>query len=126
MTREEVLECYFQALRDCDWDALRECVAEDVHRTGPFLDVVEGRDAYADFLAGIVPTLPNYALQVHDVKLLEGGGAVVRLSEILDVDGVSTEHPEMLLFEFDADGRIDRVDIYLKNVKKPEPSSRSP
>ncbi len=117
MTREEVLECYFQALRDHDWASLRECVSEGVQRTGPYLDVVEGRDAYADFLAGIVPTLPNYALRVHDVKLLEDGGAVVRLSEILDVDGVSTEHPEMLLFEFDADGRIDRVDIYIKRKR---------
>ncbi len=117
MTLEEVLECYFQALRDCDWAALRECESVGVHRTGPYLDIVEGRDAYADFLAGIVPTLPNYELRVRDVKLLAGGGAVVRLSEILDVDGVSTEHPEMLLFEFDADGRIDRVDIYIKRKR---------
>lgn len=122
MTPEEVLERYFQALRDQDWTALRECVSESVHRTGPYLDVVEGRDAYADFLAGVVPKLPNYELRVRDVKLLASGGAVVRLSEILDVDGVSTEHPEMLLFEFDADGRIDRVDIYLKR----ERPSRSP
>jgi hypothetical protein len=122
MTPEEVLERYFQALRDQDWTALRECVSEGVHRTGPYLDVVEGRDAYADFLAGVVPKLPNYELRVRDVKLLASGGAVVRLSEILDVDGVSTEHPEMLLFEFDADGRIDRVDIYLKR----ERPSRSP
>lgn len=114
MNPEDVLERYFQAMRDHDWDALRECVSEGIRRTGPYLDVVDGRDAYADFLAGIVPTLQNYELRVHDTKRLEGGGAVVRLSEFLDVDGVATEHPEMLLFEFDADGRIDRVDIYLK------------
>ena len=41
---------------------------------------------------------------------------LLRLSEILDVDGVSTEHPEMLLFDFDAEGLIDRVDIYLKRA----------
>ncbi len=113
---EQVLERYFQALRDHDWAALRECVSVGVQRIGPYLDRVEGRDAYADFLAGIVPTLPNYELRVHDVQRLEGGGAVVRLSEILDVDGVSTEHPEMLLFDFDAEGLIDRVDIYLKRA----------
>ncbi len=117
MKPEEVLERYFQALRDQDWTVLHECVSEGVYRTGPYLDVVEGRDAYADFLAGVVPKLPNYELRVRDVKLLASGGAVVRLSEILDVDGVSTEHPEMLLFEFAADGRIDRVDIYLKRER---------
>ena len=115
-TPEQVLTRYFQALRDHDWAALRECVSAGVQRTGPYLDRVEGRDAYADFLAGFVPTLPNYELRVHDVQRLEGGGAVVRLSEILDVDGVSTEHREMLLFDFDAEGLIDRVDIYLKRA----------
>ena len=116
LTPEQVLGRYFQALRDKDWAALRACVAEGVRRTGPYLDVVEGRDAYADFLAGIVPRLVNYELRVHDVKLLADGGAAVRLSEILDVEGVRTEHPELLLFGFDADGRIADVDIYLKRA----------
>ena len=108
------LERYFQSLRDHDWETLRDCVAEDVHRTGPYLDIVEGRDAYANFLAGVVPKLENYELRVHDIQRTEAGGAWVRLSEILDVDGVSTEHPEALLFEFDDAARITRVDIYLK------------
>jgi hypothetical protein len=110
----DVLERYFQALRDNDWASLRECVSENVHRTGPYLDVVQGRDAYAEFLAGVVPTLENYELRVHDVTLTETGSAWVRLSETLDVRGVSTEHPEALYFEFDDAGLIGRVDIYLK------------
>lgn len=116
MAAEQVLGRYFQALRDKDWAALRACVSEHVRRTGPYRDVVEGRNAYADFLAGIVPKLENYELRVHDVQLLVDGGAVVRLSESLDAKGVRTEHPEMLLFGFDADGLISDVDIYLKNV----------
>jgi len=116
VTPEQVLERYFQALRDEDWQALGACVAEGVRRTGPYLDVVEGRDAYVDFLAGIVPKLANYELRVRDVKLLADGGAVVRLSESLDTEGVRSEHPEMLLFGFDADGLIAEVDIYLKRV----------
>lgn len=112
--RERVLERYFEALRTHDWTSLRECVSQGVHRTGPYQDVVLGRDAYADFLAGIVPKLQGYELRVHDVRRLEGGGAVVRLSELMNVDGVRTEHPEMLLFEFDSQGLIDRVDVYLK------------
>lgn len=112
-SHEAVLERYFQALRDHDWAALRDCVSEDVHRTGPFLDVVQGRDAYANFLAGVVPKLENYALRVHDVHPVPGG-AWVRLSEHLDLDGTPTEHPEALYFGFAPDGRIARVDIYIK------------
>ena len=118
LSLEAVLERYFQAMRDHNWASLKECVSNDVHRTGPYLDVVEGREAYGDFLAGIVPTLPNYALRVHAVRRLEDGGAVVLLSEILDVKGVSKEFPEALFFDFDDDGLIARIDIYLKDVKR--------
>jgi hypothetical protein len=54
-----VLERYFEAMRACDWPALAETLAEDVHRTGPFLDEVRGRDAYVEFLAGVIPKLPE-------------------------------------------------------------------
>jgi hypothetical protein len=32
----------------------------------------------------------------------------------MDRDGRRETHPEALLFEFDGDGRIARVDIYIK------------
>jgi len=118
VTPRETLERYFQALRDHDWQTLRSCVAPDVHRTGPYGDVVEGRDSYAEFLAGIVPTLENYELRVHDIAWSADGGAWVRLSEILGPKGARTEHPEALFFEFAADGRISRVDIYVKRLAR--------
>ncbi len=109
-----VLARYFEALRTHDWDALADCVAEDVHRTGPYRDEVRGRDAYVAFLAEVVPKLANYALDVQEVRALEGGGAVVRLTESMDHGGARHTHPEALLFDFDSAGRIARVDIYLK------------
>jgi len=103
-------------MRRHDWERLADCLAPDVRRTGPYMDVVEGRAAYAQFLAGVVPTLPNYTLAVHRVRALGPDAAVVELSETLDVKGVATEFPEVLLFELDADGRIRTVDVFVKQV----------
>ena len=110
----EVLERYFAAMRAHDWPALAETLAEDVHRTGPYLDHVRGRQAYVDFLARVVPALQNYALDVARIRAIEGGGALVELSESMDRDGTRRSYPETLLFAFDGDGRIARVDIFIK------------
>ena len=109
-----VLDQYFEALRTQDWESLAPCLAEDVHRTGPYLDVVRGRQAYVEFLSGVIPTLRNYELRVRRVRKLDADSAVVELSEIVDVGGVRTEFPEVLLFEFDEVGSIVRIDIYIK------------
>jgi uncharacterized protein (TIGR02246 family) len=109
-----VLERYFAAMRAHDWSALADTLAENVHRTGPFLDHVRGRQAYVDFLARVVPALPNYALDVARIRALEDGAAIVELSESMDRDGGRRTYPEALLFEFDGDGRIARVEIYIQ------------
>ena len=48
----------------------------------------------------------SYHAGVHTGDLITRG--------ILDVEGVSTEFPEALLFEFDEAGGIESVDIYIK------------
>jgi hypothetical protein len=116
----KALEQYLDALRAHDWQRLGACVADDLVRTGPFLDVVRGRRAYVEFLAGVVPSLRNYELRVSRIRRLEDGAAVVELSETVDLEGVRTETPEVLLFEFDAQGLIRRIDIY---VKRPAPAA---
>jgi ketosteroid isomerase-like protein len=110
----EILERYFAALRAHDWTALGACLADDVQRAGPYQDEVRGREAYVAFLSGVLPSLENHALEVSRIRRLEDGSAVVELAETADVDGVSTRFPEALLFDFDRDGLICRVDIYLK------------
>jgi len=109
-----VLERYFAAMRACDWDELAQTLSDDVHRTGPFLDEVRGKRAYLEFLAGVIPTLANYTLDGARIRALEDGTALVELSESMDRDGRRETHPEALLFEFDAAGRIARVDIYVQ------------
>ncbi len=115
----EVLERYVNALRSQDWKALSDCLAPDVHRTGPYLDEVEGRAEYVAFLAGVIPGLPNYDIRLSRIDRLEGGAALVRLSEFVDIESVRTEIPEALIFEFNSDGAIARVDVYLKQVAGP-------
>jgi limonene-1,2-epoxide hydrolase len=111
----EVLDSYVKALQENDWTALADTLSDaGVYRVGPFLDVVEGKDAYVAFLSGLLPTLQNYQLTVDRVSELPSGEAVVELRERLDVDGVSQEFPEAIFFGFDTHGRINRVRIYIQ------------
>ncbi len=114
----EILDRYFEAMRTQDWDKLASCLSEDVQRTGPYLDVVRGREAYREFLSSVVPSLQGYELKVLRVRSIDGKSALVELSETLEVDGVRTEFPEALLFDFDDQGLILRVDIYIKQPPK--------
>jgi hypothetical protein len=111
----EVLERYFAAMRAHDWPALAETLAEDVHRTGPYLDHVHGRQAYVDFLARVISPLRNYALDVARIRAIQGGGAIAELSESMDRDGARRTYPEVLLFAFDAQGRIARVEVFIQS-----------
>ena len=120
MSRQRpVLERYFAALRSQDWASLAECLADDVRRTGPYRDVVEGKQAYVQFLSRVIPTLANYRLEVTRVRKIGDASAIAELTETLDVDGVSRNFPEALLFDFVDEGRILRIDI---DVKRPPPS----
>jgi hypothetical protein len=114
-----ILDAYFEALRTQDWEGLARCLAADVHRTGPYLDVVQGRQAYVDFLSRVIPALKSYELQVSRVREPSPGSAVVELSEFAEVDGVRTEFPEVLLFDFDESGAILRIDVYIKQRLPP-------
>ena len=100
----DTLKRYFDAIRAHDWSALADCVASDVERNGPYLDVVRGREAYAEFLAGVVPKLVNYELRIDAVHETREGDALALLSETCDLDGARTEFPEALHFKFDAQG----------------------
>ncbi len=112
------LDAYFESLRTHDWKRLAGCLAEDVHRTGPYGDVVHGREAYVAFLAKVIPSLAGYELRVARVRAVGEASAVVELSETAEIDGVRRETPELLLFDFDAAGLIARVDVYIKTPRR--------
>ena len=112
------LEQYFDAMRNQDWERFAETLAENVHRTGPYLDIIEGRDAYVGYLSAVIPSLDNYELTVSRVREFEDGSSLAELSEVMDIDGERREFPEVLLFEFDPEGLVARVDIYIKQPPK--------
>ena len=103
-----IVERYLDAVTGHDWDELRECLVSDVVRVGPFNDEYRGRDAYVAFLAGLMPTLPDYSMEVSRVTYTDGL-AFAELAE--NVAGTRTE--EALVFELDG-GRIARIDIFIK------------
>ena len=103
-----IVERYLDAITGHDWERLRACLRDDVVRVGPFGDEYVGRDAYVDFLSGLMPTLPGYSMEVSRVTYA-GDVAFAELAE--NVGGVRTE--EALVFEL-IDGQIGRVDIFIK------------
>ena len=86
----------------------------DVVRTGPFFDVYEGRDDYIAFISKLMPTLPNYSMEIKSISYVDDDRrAYAELNETLDVDGASHTTPEVLVFGL-TDNRIATVDIFIK------------
>jgi hypothetical protein len=112
-----VLDRYLTALPAHDWSALTETISDErLHRVGPFGDVIDGKAAYVEYLSGVVPTLKSYRLEVTRVRWLVDGGAVVELTEHVEMDGQVRRYPEAIFFGFDADDRICDVTIYLQQL----------
>lgn len=110
-----IVERYLGAVVAHDWDALAECLAEDVVRVGPFLDTYTPRGPYVEFLAGLMPTLPGYAMRVDRV-VYQGSVALAQLSETVELDGALVETPEALVFDLDDTGRIARIEIFIQHA----------
>ena len=105
-----IVERYLEALTSHDWDGLRACLCDDVVRIGPYNDEYRGSDAYVAFLSALMPTLPEYSMEVQRITYVDDR-AYAELSEA--VGGVRTD--EALVFEI-SDGRIERVDVFIKTV----------
>jgi predicted ester cyclase len=112
-----VVEGYLHAVATQDWHGMRASVRDDVVRIGPFGDTYTGRDAYIEFLSNLMPTLPGYSMDVARVTYLDDGcRAIAELSETVTIDGVPTVTPEVLLFDLDAKGRIERIEIFTRRA----------
>jgi ketosteroid isomerase-like protein len=110
-----IVERYLDAVVSHDWEALSDCLAEDVVRVGPFLDTYTPRGPYVEFLAQLMPSLPGYAMRVDRI-VYQGDVAVAQLSETVELDGTSVETPEALVFDLDATGHIARIEIFIQRA----------
>jgi ketosteroid isomerase-like protein len=104
----QIVQRYLTALTNHDWEGLRACLADDVVRVGPYYDEYRGADAYIAFLSKLMPTLPDYSMDVARITDVDDG-CFVELAET--VAGTRTD--EAIVFEIH-DDRIARVDVYIK------------
>jgi len=115
-----VVERYLAAIVAHDWPAMADCVAGDVVRVGPYGDTYRGRTPYVDFIATLMPSLPGYQMEIDRVVYGSNGRfAAAELTETIVLDGRPHATAEALLFDVDADGRISRVAIYLRQSGPP-------
>jgi hypothetical protein len=115
MTDRSVVEEYLGAFAARDWPRFAAVLADEkLLRVGPFMDVIESKDDYVEFLSHLMPTLLNYEVRVDRVSDMGSGRILVELSEIFDVNGVQTEYPQADIFEVDAAGKICGVSIFMK------------
>lgn len=121
------VETYLDRLVANDWDGLAGTLAEeDFERIGPFADLVSCKRAYVAFLAGIVPQLKEYRLNVR--RIVHAGAVVLaEINEVFELDGRLVDYPEALVFDLDGAGLIRRVQVYLMRPgeQPPVPGSRA-
>jgi len=107
------VEDYLKLLSDRDWAALPAVFSDTgLVRSGPFADIIEGRDAYVSFLREVCSPFDSYRLDVH--RISRSGDRIV-FAEIDEVISGAGSFPEVLLFELDEDGRIRVVSVFMKH-----------
>ena len=110
-----VVERFLSAMVGHRWEEMGRCVTEDVHRVGPFGDAYRGRAEYVAFIAGLLPTLRDYRMDVDRVTYVqEKGLALAELSETVNLDGRPVRTPEALVFGLSDEGLIRTIDIYIQ------------
>jgi limonene-1,2-epoxide hydrolase len=103
---------YLAALRTQDWDALRELLAPDVVRHGPYGDDFTDRDAYVTYLAETLATLGGYELDVHR-SFGDPTRICVELAETATVGEQRLRTEEAVVFAV-TDDRITEVRVFLQ------------
>ena len=109
------VEEYLSALSDRSWDRLATALADEgLVRNGPFVDVIEGKQAYVEFLRRVCSPFDAYRIDVH--RLSRSGDRIVfaEIDEVIDWNGEVNSYPEVLLFELDERGLIRYVSVFMK------------
>jgi len=114
---QRVVETYLEAIAAQDWDVVRSVVSDDVVRLGPYGDDFRGRDDYVTYLAGVMPTLEGYAMELTRVTYVEDGRrAFAELTERVTFGGVQTVTAEVLVIDLNEARQISRVEIFIRRA----------
>jgi ketosteroid isomerase-like protein len=121
MAELDVVERYLEAVGVTrDWDAVRECLAEDFTRVGPYGDTYTSRSEYLVFIADLMPKLPGYEMQIDRVQYTTNT-AYAELTETVTIDGRPYHTPETLVFDLTSDGRIAGVRVFIQTPGRSMP-----
>src|SRR5947208_7303511 len=83
LNRIGIVERFLDRMVAHDWDAMADCLSDDVERVGPFCDTYRGKAAYVAFISDLLPQLAGYAMKVDRV-VYAGAVAVAELTETVD------------------------------------------
>ena len=109
------VEDYLSALSERSWDRLAASLAEEgLVRNGPFVDVIEGKHAYVEFLRKVCSPFDSYRIDVHRVSRSGDRVVFAEIDEVIDWNGERNAYPEVLLFELDEGGLIRYVSVFMK------------
>jgi ketosteroid isomerase-like protein len=112
----DTVQRYLDAMAKADWSALAATLASDVERVGPYRDVFQGREPYAEYLEDIISSLSGYALVIVDM-IVDGNRVAVELNETVDDGDDRLRTDETVVFDV-RDGLISHVAVYLQTSER--------
>jgi len=111
----QLVHRYLEALVHQDWNEVRDTLAPDVVRLGPYNDDYTDRDAYIKFLEQTFAWMQDYSM---DIARVWGTAdrACAELAETVTIDGTRLRTDEAIVFEVH-DGQIARVQVFLRQSR---------
>ena len=99
-----------------DWTAVRASLADQFERVGPFPEhQFTDPDVYTHFLADLLPTIEGHTVEITRAHTI-GDVSYVTIREGLRRDGTDVESHVLLACDLDPDGRITRIEAFLRRT----------
>ena len=107
---------YIDGMNAHDWPAVRASFADRFERIGPFPEHhFTDPDVYTAFLAELLPTIEDHAIDVMRVDTV-GDVSYVTIRERLRRDGTDVESYLCLACDLAPDGRITHIEAFIRRT----------